>query len=467
MIDSRHLRGEGAKGTSQRPLVLPSPCFGKVILAAEGYILTRPSRRLHGERQLHHRGQEKSSQAYDNKLLSKIGKPKTPPRPGSFASAESSPTSSLTFGRHPPPQSRSLSFPNSITSAYSDSPVKREPGLRLGDSPQSRPVSPGTRSSTTNARNFTEHRSPTLEYSTRSSTLDSDTYSPYHQRFPASTDNSRQQQKGRRSIGQSSLSNVDESAPLASFKNTISLPTRPVKRESYDHSIFSEPDSTFRMEESVDQLHLDDRALPPVHRDSIPRYPVHVSLHLQSQRSMPVGTKRKTPPMALEASHDGPQPSLQQMAGAASHFAQNAPSHLSPNFAQHQGSISSQSSTGFRNGSYASSGGPSVGGSSYTSLDQQSPGGVSPSDQQNQYQQHMAQDAQYTQSLSLDPSSRAGPYPDPQQQPLDTAFADTKPPPPRKEARKNNAPQNLSPSSLICECCPKKPRKFDTVEERM
>ena len=428
-------------------------------------ITDKVSCRLHGELQLHHRGQEKSSLAYDNKLVSKIGKPKTPPRPGIFTSAETSPTSSLTFGRHPPPQSRSLSFPNSITSAYSDSPVKREPGLRFGDGPQSRPVSPGTRSSINSGRNLTEYRSPTLDHGTRSSTLESDTYSPYHQRFPASgNDNSRSQQKSRRSIGQSSLSNVDESAPLGSFKNTVSLPTRPVKRESYDHSIFSEPESTFRMEESVDQLHLDDRTLPPVHRDSVHRYPAHASHHLQSQRSM-AGIKRKTPPMASEASHDGPQPSLQQMAGAANQFAQNAPSHLSPGFAQHQGSISSQSS-GFRNGSYASSGGPSVGGSSYTSLEQQSPGGVSPSDQQNQYQQHMAQDAQYNQSVSMDPSSRAGPYPDPHQQPLDTTFTDSKAVQPRKEARKNNAPSSISTSSLICGCCPKKPRKFDTEEER-
>ena len=440
-----------------------------------GFAVTdKVSYRLRGEQQLHHRGQEKSSQAYDNKLLSKIGKPKTPPRSGPFASAESSPTSSLTFGRQPlPPSSRSLSFPNSITSAYSDSPVKREPGLRFGDSPQSRPVSPGTFSSATGGRDFTAYRSPTLDHSTRSSTLESDTYSPYQQRFPpSSNDNPRPQAKGRRSIGQSSLSNVDESATLGFSKITTSLPTRPVKRESYDHSIFSEPESTFRIVESVDRLHLDDRALPPVHRDSIHRYPAHPSQHLHSQRSL-VGMKRKQDAMASpsEGSHDGPQASLQQMAGAASQFAQNAPSHLSPSFAQHQGSISSQSSTGFRNGSYTSSGGPSVGGSSYTSLDQPSPGGVSPSEQQQQqqqqqYQQQMAQDAQYNQSLSMDPSPRTGPYPDPQQQSLDTAFADTKPPPPRKEARRNNAPASLSTSTFICGCCPKKPRKFDTLEEK-
>ena len=155
------------------------------------------------------------------------------------------------------------------------------------------------------------------------------------------------------------------------------------------------------------------------------------------------------------------------MASTASHFAQNAPSHLSPAFAQHHGSVSSQSSAGFRNGSYASSGGPSVGGSSYTSLDQTSPGAISPSDPQHAYQQHMTQDAQYNHSLSMDPNSRNGPYPDPQQQIHDASFDESKPTPPRKEARKNNAPQNLSTSSFICACCPKKPRKFDTVEEKM
>ena len=252
-------------------------------------------------------------------------------------------------------------------------------------------------------------------------------------------------------------------------KNTTNNTTRPVKRETYDHSIFAEPESTFRMVESVHQLHLDDRAHPPVHSDSTHRYSTHSSQHLHSQRSM-IGMKRKQDAMASpsEASHEGPPTSLQQMAGAASHFAQHAPSHLSPNFAPHQGSISSQSSTGFRNGSYASSGGPSVGGSSYTSLDQQSPGGVSPSEQQQQYQQQMAQDAQYNQPLSMDPNPRAGPYPDPQQhQPVDTAFAESKPPPPRKESRRNNAPASLSTSIFMCGCCPKKPRKFDTLEEKL
>ena len=428
--------------------------------------------RLHGERQLHHRGQEKSSQAYDNKLLSKIGKPKTPPGHRSFASAENSPTSNLTFSRQPFSQSRSLSFPSSVTSAYSDSLIKTEPGLRFGDSPQSRPVSPGTRPSVAGGQNFTEYRSPTLEHSTRSSTLDSDSYSPYHQRLPpAASESSRPQQKGRRSIGQSSLSNVDESAALGFGNKTTSLhtilPSRPVKQEKYDQqSIFSEPESTFRMAESVDQLHLDDRALPSVQRDPAPRYSTHLTHHLKSQRSMG-GQKRKTPPMGSEASHDQSQPSLQEMATTASHFAQHAPTHLSPGFAQHHGSVSSQSSAGFRNGSYASSGGPSVGGSSYTSLDQTSPGAISPSDPQHQYQPNPTQDVQYSQSLSMDANSRAGPYADPQQQLHDVSFTDTKPTPPRKEARKNNAPPILSTSSFICECCPKKPRKFDTVEEKM
>lgn len=405
-------------------------------------------------------------------MLSKIGKPKTPPRTGPFASGERSPTSSLTFGRQPPSSSRSLSFPNSTTCAYSDSPIKREPGLRHGDSPQSRPVSPGTFSTATSGRHLAGYRSPTLDPSTRSSTLESDTYSPYQQRFPTSFGDNPWPTKGRRSIGQSSLSNVDESAASGFPKITTSLPARPVKRETYDHSVFSEPESTFRMVESVDRLHLDDRAHPLVQPDSAHRYPAASSHHLHSQRSM-IGMKRKQDAMASpsEASHDGPPTSLQQMAGAASHYAQNAPSHLSPGFAQHQGSISSQSSIGFRNGSYASSGGPSVGGSSYTSLDQHSPGGVSPSEQQQQqqqqqYQQQMAQDAQYTQSLSMDPNSRAGPYPDPQQ-PVDTAFPDTKPPPPRKEPRRSNAPASLSTSIFMCGCCPKKPRKFDTLDEKL
>lgn len=412
---------------------------------------------------MHHRGQERSLQAYDNKLLSKIGKPSTPPGTGAFNGAESSPTSSLTFGRQPiPSQLRSLSFPNSITSAYSESPVKREPLGRYGESPRSRPISPGTIPSSSTLQSLPEHSSPTLDHSRRSSGFGGELHSAHPHRL----------QRSRRSLGGpgpgSGFSDPDESAVPS--KNTISLPTRPVKRESYDHhSIFSEPESsTFRVEETVKQLHLEDRKPFTSHRDALYRNPLPTRpLHPSHSMS---GIKRKQMASPPEPTQDEMQAQLlQQTANTASQYTQQNASHLTAShYPPPHGSISSQSSTGFRNGSYASSGGPSVAGTSYTSIDQHSPEGISPSEQSHQYQPQLPSDASYNPSLSLDPTAhaaRGGPYPDPQDN-LEPYGADANLPRKTNEnpARRNNAP-NIPSSPNICQCCPKKPKKFETPEE--
>lgn len=312
-----------------------------------------------------------------------------------------------------------------------------------------------------------DYRSSTLDHSSRSSTIDSESYSQYPQRFPSSNDVLRQQ-KSRRSGSGSLLSNFDESA-ASPAKYTTSFPARSIKQENYDQSIFSEPDSTFPMEETVRQLQLEDSSPSSSYPDSNYRYSSsHHPLHSSTSR---LGMKRKQLSPQPEVSHEEAQfrAQLQQTASTANQFQHNAPSHLSAHpaaqFAQHQCSISSQSSGGFRNGSFASSGGPSVGGSSYTSIDQHSPGGgISPSEHQLQYHQ-MAQDPQYNPSLSMNLSprnTRAGPYPQSQHSP------DTKPPPPRKTneapSRRNNAP-NIHSNAIMCHCCLKKPKKFDTHEE--
>ncbi|MCJ1452678.1 hypothetical protein MMC28_003021 [Mycoblastus sanguinarius] len=451
----------------------------------EGYYsLSGPSamsQQLHGERQLQQKNIENSSQAYDNKLLSKIGKPKTPPRGSTLSSAESSPTSSR-FGSHPS-QLRSLSFPNS---AYSETPIKREPSSRYddyGDSPRSRPISPGLFPSSVSTKSFMDYRSPTFERSAPSSATDPDQYSYYPQRFPSSTNVSRQQ-KARRSNSGFLLSSYDESAgSMKNTKNTTSGHAKSLKQESHDRTIFSEQDSadpTFRMEETVRHLHLEDR--PPLNPslDSIPYYQPKSIPSLHSSRSRP-GMKRKlsrSPPP--DSAHEA---NAQLMAAAAgintdlyprkTSASQLAPQRRSPvnQYTHNQGSFSSQSSGGPRNGSYASSGVLSVGGSSNTSVDQHSPGGVSPlSEQQQQqhYQQHNDQDSPYVTSIPMNPgprNSRAQQYPQP---PLDT---NTTPPTPQKAnsnnssaQRRNNAP-SMQSNAFICGCCPKKPKKFDTEQE--
>lgn len=452
--------------------------------------------RLHGERQLQQRNTKSSSQTYDNKLLSKLGKPRTPPRNSSIGSLDNSPTSSLSYqlsGRHPD-QLRSLSFPNnSCNSAYSNSvssnsaypdhpPIKQEPS-DYGGSPLSRPMSPGSITSASE-RNFTNWRNQTFEGSTPSSTTGSEQYPQYPQRFPSST-NVLRQQKSRRSTNGSLLSSYDESA-ASSLKNTSSNTSArisPLKREDYEQGMFSDTDSadsTFRMEDSVRQLHLDDRVpltsgKPNLH--SIPYH--HSSSHpfLHTSRSRP-GMKRKqsqSPPPDLSGAHAA---NAQLLAAAGMNIdlyrnnSQHPAQRLSPvhHFSQTQGSISSQSSAGPRNNSHASSAGLSVG-SSITSLDQHSPGTISPSSEQQtqHYQQQNGQDSPYVTSLATNQgpsdthSQSQQQYP---QAPLDTSSdpsVDSKPQ--ISQGQRRNTGPNMQSNAYICACCPKKPKKFETAQE--
>ncbi|KAG8527967.1 uncharacterized protein KY384_006883 [Bacidia gigantensis] len=166
------------------------------------------------------------------------------------------------------------------------------------------------------------------------------------------------------------------------------------------------------------------------------------------------GIKRKQPP---GESPDEAQLRLMQQAASAEQYA-NAPHHLSAQatgqFTPHQGSISSQSS-GFRHDSYASSAGPSVGDGSYTSIEQ-SPGGVSPNSDTQHYQLNN-QDSQYSTIQMSAQNARSGPYP---QQPSDNRSTPTQKS--QDSSRKQSA--NLQ-APYQCECCLKKPKKFQTLEE--
>ena len=421
--------------------------------------------RLHGERQLQQRNTESSSQAYDNKLLSKIGKPKTPPRTSTLSSLQSSPSSSLPYHPHPD-QSRSLSYSNSSSlysnSAYSESPPIKRESSGYEDSPRSKPISPGLISSAMKATRPTGWRNPNTERSAPSS-FDIDNDSQYPQRFPSSSNVSRQQ-KSRRSTSGSLLSSYDELAGNSS-KNTTSY----IKRENYEQPMFSEPDSvpTFPMR----HLHLEDR--PPLSNYSDPDTYYNLSSHhsLHTSRSRP-GMKRKpSPSPPPDRSHDRSQAANAQLLAAAGMnadpFQRNTSQRVSPGgrFGQSQGSISSQSSLGARNNSYASSTGLSVGGSSMTSFDQHSPGTLSPSSEQQQhYQQHNGQDSPYVTSLAMNPSARntrsQQQYP---QGPLEDQDIDQKPQI-SPDQRRGNVP-NMQSQALICQCCPKKPKKFDTPEQ--
>ena len=215
---------------------------------------------------------------------------------------------------------------------------------------------------------------------------------------------------------------------------------------------------------------------------SIPYFYKHTNPSLHTSRSRP-GMKRKPSrsPPPDPASHEANPPFASVGGNNPDLYQRNTstpqhPTHrLSPGGRQfqNQGSFSSQSSAGPRNNSYASSAGLSVA-SSVTTLDQNSPG-LSPSSEQQQqqqqqhlYQQHNGQDSPYVTSLPINQAPRNT---RPQQQ-YPQAPLETHPTPPvdqkpqnLQNQRKNNAAPNMQQPSFICGCCPKKPKKFDTLEE--
>ena len=375
-----------------------------------------------------------------SKIGSKVGKPSTSPtRTGSV---DSSPTSILFSQRHPS-QLRSLSFPNTKASTLSDPPIKQEPSGRFADSPHSRPVSPRSFSS----KPYTDFRSPTFDQSSRSSTIDSENGPPPpFQRFPSSIDISRQQKARRSGSSGSLLASVDESSYIA---------PNPVKRENYERPIFSaaDPDSAYRVEDDVRQLQLEDRTPLSGHPDTSHFRFSDAFDPSRCSMSRPAGTKRKL-------SHEGASKAvsaaaLTEQAARAQEYI-NAPRHMPaqhPNhYSHHQGSVSSQASSAYRHDSYASSADAPIGDGAYTGLGRSSPGGVSPTSENQHYSQFNPM------PMTLASNTSAGPYPQPQ--PPD-AYA----PPSKSSSSSRKQSHNSTQPPYACTCCQKKPKKFQTLEE--
>ena len=404
---------------------LPMHCYHNCFFFAAARLTgVNTSYRLHGEKPLERRNLESSSNAYDKQLLSRIGRPNTPPRTMSVGSAvqEASPTNRMPFsqnGAHPH-QLRSLS-----TSDGSLDPVSR-----WVSSPQSAGVSPGQLSSATSARSYMDFRSPSCDSNAPSSALDSERYA--HVR------------NGCRRSGSGTM-NFDDASSLASRSN----------RGSYDQSIFAEPDTDFPMEETggMRQLHIDDRT-PPASESHSP--------------GSKLGVKRKP---SREALRDDKAP-LQ--AGNISNdlYHRRASGHLSATraspvhrFQPAHGSVSSTSSASIRNGSYASSAGFSAGGSSMTSIssyDRLSSGGISPSSELD-----LGNDSPYITSVNLDPSAQSS-----LSKPHQRTTSESKQSEIASTRKMSGDATNLTKHGasklqghFICECCPKKPKRFDSQEE--
>ncbi|MCJ1392232.1 hypothetical protein MMC18_005099 [Xylographa bjoerkii] len=403
---------------------------------------------LHGERPLEKQNRTDSSHAYDKQLLTKFaGKPRTPPRSSTLGSVDMSPIPhglyrSSTKPPQPPPSS--LSFSDRSFSSSSDSPFKvGSPfGRKWTSSPKSAVVSPSLISNAANAKSFKEYRNPPILEGVQSPSS-----VPDGERFARVRIPSR-----RADSNGSIITGGFEDGGASGSKRS----------QSYDPGFLTnEPDLDldFPIEETggMRQLHLDDRSPPSI------------DVHSPNSR---LGMKRRASSPPRDATHDSKTP-LQTVGGTSSELYQRRTSgHLSATRASpvhryhpSHGSVSPASSGGLLNGSYASSAALSLGGSSITSLsshERSSPSGLSPLSEQ-----HDSRDSHYVKSPSLnsvpqDPMS----HPHHMNSDIQTTAALA-----QKMSAENashnvqsNAPK-LQANIHICNCCPKKPKKFDTMEE--
>ena len=309
-------------------------------------------------------------------------------------------------------------------------------------------------------------RSPIWESSTPvSATSDPQSRAPQSRIGSFSSQYQQQRQQGSR---RSLYSNYDDSAVGSLASEGAS---RGSKRGSQDQSNLAEPEASTDfpyMEETgaMRQLHLEDRA------------PLSLDPALQQCSSSPVippdsklGMKRRASSPPPDSSHDDKAPlhsagsssDLYQRntaAAAAAHLANRA-SPVS-RFGPQHGSVSSTSSAGLRNGSYASSAALSVG-SSLTSLSSNHDR-LSPTSEYPYPQSHPERDSPYITSHPSPGSSLSHAHPrPPSENPAPTLPRQMSTDSPT--ARKTNNPPNLQAAMYICQCCPKKPKKFETEEE--
>ncbi|KAH8428753.1 putative C2H2 finger domain protein [Aspergillus melleus] len=370
---------------------------------------------LKGERDFSRRSVKDSSDAYDQHLLSKIGKPLSPRQSISLGTENKSSLSTL------PIPSRTLgSLPSP---GGSDGPTL---DVRWSTNSQGA-VSPGTK---VGWREYIGYRSPSVESSAPSSAVDYD-HSAYLRDVC------------RRRVG----------GTTPQYDETLSLPSRS-NRGSYDHGVFSDIEGDFSTDES----------LPPrlFHvREATPPY-LEVSKSGMKRRASspprePIGDDRHA--IHITTSNGD----LSQRRTSGHPFTNNLSVHSG--YAPSHGSLSAASSLSLRTSGSYSSAAISAGGSSMTSIspyDRPSPGGHSPKSDPDPFHE----------KAILNPSSPSGGIGPSVARAVQTQ--NTLEPSSANTARKMslqttlNVPKPAGPKIgglYICDCCPKKPKKFDNPEE--
>ncbi|RMD43096.1 hypothetical protein DV735_g2001, partial [Chaetothyriales sp. CBS 134920] len=373
---------------------------------------TPSSQRLLGERPLDQQNFDRSSQAYDQRLLSKIGKPNSPPRHSRSDSADSA---------HLPTKS-SLQIRESKQGqrmAVADLPtIVSDPMSRWAASPGSGALSPCARA---NWRDYLDHRSPSNESTPPSLPLDPELFVQAQARSG-----------GKASRTGSKPVNDDYSSPTAS----VSQPG------GYDNALPNEPDHEFPGDEG----------------SASRKFHLNVQWHHSERKPSRQGMKRRAPSPPAEVARDEkprgyPTDAHQTTAGAR---LSRSPAAQSQSLSGY-GSVSSTASS-FRLPSHPSSFAPSVTGSSLTSissLERQSP----PDRAQLPF---VASTHLVTSPLNSVIQARKVPPQQSSPEAMDTL---------RKmsiQSAINGTPPPNTPRTgpqFMCDCCPKKPRKFVTEEE--
>ncbi|CAG8393892.1 unnamed protein product [Penicillium salamii] len=373
---------------------------------------------LSGERDFSLRSVKDSSNAYDQHLLSKIGKPQI--------AKPVSPRGSISFGADNRNSLSALAVPSQRPGTLPSPGPSEGPNLDVKwyNSPQSGTVSPRTR---VGWRDFGEGRSPSVESNAPSSALD------YDQGFLR--DVSRRRCRGT----------------TPSREDSISLPSRS-NRGSYDHGVFSDIEGEFSADEPAPPRQFILREPTPPYQEtrhgmkrrasSPPREPINEDRH------------------ALQVATSNGDLSQRRLSGHS--FTNNL--SVNPNYPASQRTLSAASSLSIRtSGSYSST--LSIGGSSMTSLspyDRPSPGGLSPSSDLDTFHEKSI----------LNPSSPGGL--------VQPTLARGLPGPASLEPPATDATGKLSVPTIvsipkpaaskigglfICDCCPKKPKKFDNSDD--
>lgn len=367
---------------------------------------------LAGEQNFSRRSVKESRDAYDQHLLSRIGRP---PSPGLGSDNHRSLTApSLPSRPH-------IRMPSPSASEWQRGFVD----LKWYNSPQSGAVSPRTKA---NGGEYLDCRSPSVESSAPSSTLEYDHISVVQ---------NLSNQRGRKN------SQYDDCPSLLSRSN----------RGSYDQGVFSDLEGDLACEEAGTTRIPMWEALPP---------------YLDAFKP---GMKRRASSPVREVMSSG-RPTLQPRAsvGDLSHqrrepshpLGRNA--HFGTSLTPSHGFMSSASSASLRTDSYSSPGGFSVGGSSTTSLSSydRSPGGLSSQSDFDSFSEKSTVLKVASEQLLTNQLASANSQPRSVNSKFTTVVGKM---PVQAGVSAAKATGSKLGGLYICDCCPKKPKKFDSADE--